>query len=206
LNVMARINQFSKEEKVDSLHIADNPRFAEAAGKLSRFNQEIASARHEINRINTEWYQEKQKAASTESAIDIADRLLNGSGSAAEGDGPAKLRDLERKVAVLQPGAFKQGEIVNRLRGELSAEAAKIVQDRHRKALVKILEAARALVDAANVERKIRVQLLDLGYEIPESILPSPRLAAGLILGDESFHDSAIATFVRQLQDLGIPS
>jgi hypothetical protein len=201
-------NQFLGEAKSDKIRpIGENAAYAEAREKLSRFNAEIAAARKEIDLINRRWYEAKQAAVSNESAIDAADRLLDGIASTADDDTPAKkLSDRERKLTVLRPAAIKQGEIVNRLRGELSVEAGRLVQAKHRKALASILAAARELVNAASTERMIRVQLLDAGYEIPESILPGPRLAAGLILGDESFHDSAIATFVRQLQDLGIPS
>jgi hypothetical protein len=200
MNLVARKNQFLGEAKSDKIRpIGENAAYAEASKKLSRFNSEIAAALKEIDCINRDWYQAKQAAVSNENAIHIADRLLAGSGSAAEGDVPAKLRDLQRKVAVMQPAARKQSEIVNRLRGEVSVEAARLVQDRHRKALAKVLTAARVLIAAGVEERKIRVELLDLGFEVPESILPAPRLAAPLILGDEAYHDSAIATFARQL-------
>jgi chromosome segregation ATPase len=203
LNLMPRRNQF--EAMADTLRpIGENAAYAEASEKLSRFNSELAATRKEIDLINTQWYRVKQKAASNESAIDAADRLLDGIASTADDDAPAKLNALERKLAVLRPASFRQAEIVARLRGELSADAARLVQDRHRLALAKILEAARVLVAAATNERKVRVSMLDLGYEIPESILPAPRLATPLILGDESFHNSAIATFARQLEELGV--
>jgi hypothetical protein len=207
MNMIPKMGQFTKKEKVDSLRpIGENSAYAEASAKLSRFNSEIAAARKEIDLVNRGWYEAKQAAVSNESAIDIADRMLDSGHLAADDDFPAKFRDLERKITVLRPGAFRQAELVNQIRGELSVDAARLVQTSHRAALVKILEAARALVAAAHAERSIRVSLLDAGYEIPESILPAPRLAAPLILGDEAYHDSAIATFARQLEELGLPS
>jgi hypothetical protein len=104
----------------------------------------------------------------------------------------------------MRPAIGKQQEILDRIRGELSIEAAKMVQAGHRKAMANILDAARALVAAATQERAIRGELLDNGFEVIESILPAPRLAAPLILGDESFPDSAISYFAQQLRELGI--
>jgi hypothetical protein len=111
---------------------------------------------------------------------------------------------IERRIEILRPAIGRQQETVDRIRGELSVEAAKTVQAKHRKALAGILEAARTLVAAATVERAIRGELLDLGFEVVESIVPAPRLATPLILGDENFHDSAIAHYRRQLEALGI--
>jgi hypothetical protein len=205
LNLMPRRNQF--EAMADTLRpIGENAAYAEASEKLSRFNSEIAAARKEIDLINTQWYRAKQKAASNESAIDAADRLLDGVPLAADGDVPAKLRDLEHKLAILRPAAMKQAELVDHIRGELSAEAGRLVQAKHQKALLKILEAARALVATANAERGIRVELLNHGFEALESITPAPWLSTPLILGQEDFYDSAISHFKRQLEDLGIAS
>jgi chromosome segregation ATPase len=203
---MARINQFSKEAKVDSLRpISENPRFAEAAEKLARFNQEIALARKEIDRVNRDWYSAKQNSTSSENAIAAADALLDGAPSDVS-DAPAKLHDLDRKLAILRAGAARQTELVDRIRGELSVEAGKVVQAQHRKALAKILEAARQLVEAAAAERAIRGLLLDHGFEVIESITPPPRFAAPLIIGDESWYDSPLSHFKRHLEELGIPT
>jgi hypothetical protein len=202
---MARINQFSKEAKVvDSLRpIAENPRFAEATEKLAKFQGELRGLREAVDRENAAWYA-KQSSSIDEDAIGRADRMLDGQNLADDRDTQTKLRELEKKIAILRPAIGKQQELVDRIRGELSLEAGRLVQDRHRKALVKILDAARALLSAANAERRVRRELLDLGYEVVESVVPAPRLATPLILGDESFYDSAIANFARQLKDLGI--
>jgi hypothetical protein len=119
-------------------------------------------------------------------------------------DTATKLRELERKTEVIRPAIARQREAVDLIRGELSVQAARLVKDRHRAALARIMEAARALIAAAAAERSIRGQLLDLGFEAPESILPAPRLAAALILGSEDLQDSAISHFRRQLEELGI--
>jgi hypothetical protein len=196
--------QFSKEPKVDSLRpIGDDRRYAEAHAKLAKFQDELRRLREAIDRENARWYAAQQPAGGGD-AIEIADRMIDGRTIPDDQDSPAKLAKLERKIEVLRLAIAKQSEIVDRLRGELSVEAARLVQVRHRKALVKILDAARALVAAANAERGIRAELLDLGFEVLDSILPAPRLAAPLILGDENFHDSAIAYFVRQLGELGL--
>jgi hypothetical protein len=60
------------------------------------------------------------------------------------------------------------------------------------------------LVAAANAERAIRGELLDLGFEALDTFTPAPQLATPLILGDESFYDSAIAHFARQLKAIGM--
>jgi hypothetical protein len=141
-----------------------------------------------------------------EDAIARADRMLDGQNLADDRDIQTKFRELEKKIAILRPAIGKQQEILNRIRGELSLEAGRLVQDRHRKALVKILEAARALVAAANAERSIRGELLDLGFEVIESITPPPRFAAPLAIGYESWCDSPLAHFKRHLEELGIPT
>jgi hypothetical protein len=137
-------------------------------------------------------------------AASVFKEVVNGQHLADDRDTQTKLRELEKKIGILRPAIGKQREIVDRIRGELSVEAARLVQDRHRAALAKLLGAARALVAAGTAERAIRGELLEQGYEIIDSIMPAPRLAAPLILGDESFHDSAIAYFKRQLRELGI--
>jgi hypothetical protein len=207
LNVVARINQFSKEAKVvDSPRpIAENPRFAEAQAKLAKFQGELRGLREAIDRENAAWYA-RQASSSNEDVIGRADRMLDGETLADDRDTATKLRELEKKIEILRPAIGKQRELLDSIRGELSVEAARLVQDRHRKALVKILDAARALVAVATVERAIRRELLDNGFEVIDSITPAPRLATPLILGDESFYDSAIAHFARQLDELGIPT
>jgi hypothetical protein len=197
------IMKFQREAKLDSLRpIADDRRFAEAAEKLARFQGELRGFREAIDRENARWYA-AQKPGDGD-AIETADRMLGGQALADDRDTQTKLRALEKKIEILRPAIAKQQEIVDRLRGELSVEAAKTVQAKHRKASASLLGAGRAMVAAANAERAIRGELLDLGFEVSESILPAPRLAAALILGDESYHDSAISTFARQLRELGI--
>jgi hypothetical protein len=205
---MARINQFSKEGKMDNLRrIADNPRFSEAQKKLSKFQDEIASHRKTIGELNAEFWQSQQKKQPSEDVIAAADQLFEPDGSTADmSDRGAKIRDLERRIEILQKASFKQGDLVEQIRGELSAEAARLVQTRHRAALARILETARALVAASAAERSIRGELIGAGFIILEQITPAPRLAAPLILGEENWRDSAISCFARQLRDLGIPS
>jgi hypothetical protein len=195
--------RFPREAKVDSLRpIAEDRRYAEAQAKLAKFQGELRGFREAIDRENARWYAAQQPGDGD--AIETADRMLGGQALADDCDTATKLRSLERKIEVLRPAIAKQQELVDRLRGELSIAAAETVQARHRKALANILEAARALVAAANAERAIRGELLDLGFELSDSVVPAPRLAAPLILGDESFHDSAISFYRRQLEDLGI--
>jgi hypothetical protein len=203
MNMIPKTGQFWKEAKVDSLRpIGENPKYSEAQEKLSKFGSEVAAIRKAIDAENAAWYA-RQSGASDENAIEVADQLLAGRDLDGR-DTPAKLRDLNERLAILRPAVYRQRELVDRIRGELSVEAGKVVQARHRKALAKILEAARQLVSVAAGERLIRGQLLDHGFEVVESITPPPQLATPLILGDESFHDSAISHFVRQLEDLGI--
>jgi hypothetical protein len=44
------------------------------------------------------------------------------------------------------------------------------------------------------------------GFEVIDSIAPAPRLAAPLILGDESFLDSPLCHYKLHLEELGIPT
>jgi hypothetical protein len=76
-------------------------------------------------------------------------------------DTATKLRELERKTEVIRPAIARQKEAVDLIRGELSAAAARLVRDRHRKALANILDAARALIAASAAERSIRAELLE---------------------------------------------
>jgi hypothetical protein len=203
VNMMAKIS-FLKDAKVDSPRpIGENPHFAAAAAKLAEYQSELRGFREAIDRENARWYAAQQPGGDGD-AIEIADRMLDGQNLAADQDTATKLAELEKKIRIIRPAIARQQEVVDRIRGELSVQAAKLVRDRHRKALANIMVAARALVAAANAERAIRGELLNLGFEAPESILPPPQLAAPLILGDESFHDSAISHFRRQLEGLGI--
>ena len=130
--------------------------------------------------------------------------MLGGENLADDRSTQTKLAALEEKIRIIRPAIAKQQEFVDRLRGELSVQAAKLVQDRHRKALVKILDAARGLVAAANAERAIRAELLNNGYEALDAFTPAPRLAAPLALGDENLCDSPLWHFAKQLRELGI--
>ena len=201
MNLMLRKETFPEQKELRP--IGEDRRYREAAEKLVKFQSELRELRAAIDRENASWYA-KQSGEVDEDAIGRADRMLGGQNLADDRDAATKLRELEKKIAIIRPAIGRQQELVNRIRGELSLEAGRLVQDRHRKALAKILDAARALVAAANAEREIRGQLLDNGFEVVESIVPPPRLAAPLILGDENFHDSAIAHFVRQLRELGV--
>jgi septal ring factor EnvC (AmiA/AmiB activator) len=122
VNVLARMNQFSKEAKDSLRPIGENPHFAAATEKLARFNQEIVLIRKEIDDVNRNWYSAKQNLTSSENAIAAADRLLDGAPSDVS-DAPAKLHDLDRKLAILRAGAARQAEVVTKLRGELSVQA-----------------------------------------------------------------------------------
>jgi chromosome segregation ATPase len=182
--------------------ISENPRFTEAQQKLARFQGEIAAARKAINEINDSWYR-AQQVAGGDDAIQAADQMIDG-GAADAGDARTQLPALIRKMEVLRPAAMRQNEVVDQIRGELSAEAGKIVQARHRTALAKILEAARHLAEVAAAERGIRGQLLELGYQPLDTFTPAPRFAIPFSMGDESWFDSPISYFRRQLQELGI--
>jgi hypothetical protein len=195
--------RFSKE--ADSLRpIGENRQYREAAEKLARFQGELRELRAANDQENAAWYAKQSGSIDDEDAIGRADRMLGGQNLADDRSTQTKLAALEEKIRILRPAIAKQQELVDQFRGELSVEAAKLVQDRHRKALAKILEAARALIAAANAERRIRGELLELGFEAIDSIVPPPRLAAPLVLGDEGFYDSPIAHFKRQLEELGI--
>jgi hypothetical protein len=205
VNVMAGTNQFSKEAKADLHPIAENSRFAEAAEKLAKYQGELRELRAAIDRKNAAWYG-KQQGSIDKDAIGLADRMLSGQNTADDRDSQTKIRALFKKLAIIQPAIIKQSELVNLIRAELSAEAGALVQSRHRKALAKILEAARQLVEAAAAERASRGELLDLGFEVIDTFTPAPRFAVPHILGDESWYDSLMSHFKRHLEELGIPT
>jgi transposase len=94
-----------------------------------------------------------------------------------------EFRDLNERLAILRPAVYRQRELVDHIRGTLSAVAGEVVQARHRKALARILDAARALVAAAAAERSIRAELLDNGFEAIDAFTPAPRLAAPYPVG-----------------------
>jgi hypothetical protein len=198
MNMVFKVSDLKRELRA----ISDDPRYIEPRGKLAKFEREIETVRKTIDALNAEWYS-RQSGTVSEDAIDVADRMLDGRNIDTR-DTPARLRDLSERLAVLRPAVCRQRELVDRLRGELSVEAGKIVQTRHRKALVKILEAARLLAEAGAAERAIRGELLDLGYQSLDAFMPAPRLAALHIMGDESWHDSPISHYRRQLEELEI--
>jgi hypothetical protein len=185
--------------------IGDHPRYAQAAEKLARFNREIASVRKSIDETNAGWYH-AQQPAKDDSAVAAADRMLDGRNDVDARDALVQLHDLNNRLGVLRAAASRQHEIVDQIRGELSVEAGKLVQARHRKALAKILEAARSLVQADAAERAIRGELLEHGYQALDTFTPAPRFAIPLSIGDESWFDSPISYFKRQLDELGIGS
>lgn len=203
MNLMPRKETFHGQKAEQLRPIGEDRRFAEAQTKLARFQNELHELRAAIDRENASWYA-RQAGPLDDDAVGRADRMLDGQNLADDRDTQTKRRELEKKIEIIWPAIVKQSELVDRLRGELSIAACQTLQDRHRKALANILEAARTLIAASAAERAVRAELLDRGFEVVESILPAPRLAAPLILGDERLQDSAISHFRRQLQGLGI--
>lgn len=200
---MALKLMISKAEKSDELRpIAENAEYVKAREKLASFQLEIESLHRRINELNARWY--RRQSAAPVDAIEVAETMLRGGENSDTRDEPVKIRDLQRRIDILKPAAFKAREKLDLIHGQLSFDAGKIVQARHRVALAQILEAARALVAASSAERAIRAELADNGYMPLEHVTPAPRLAAPLILGDESWHDSALSHFRRQLEELGI--
>jgi hypothetical protein len=192
-----------RKETLPLRSISEDRRYREAAEKLAKFQNELRELRKAIDRENASWYA-RQSSSVNEDAIDRADRMLDGQNLADDRSTQTKLAELEERVRIIRPAITKQQEIVGQIRGELSVAAAKLVRDRHRKALVEIRATAIALVAAGAAERRIRGELLDLGFEAIDALLPGPRLAAPLALGDENICDSPLWHYARQLEDLGI--
>jgi hypothetical protein len=191
VNVMAKIS-FLKDAKVDSPRpIAENRRFAEAQAKLAKFQGELSALREAVDRENASWYA-RQSSSIDEDAIGRADRMLDGQNLADDRSTQTKLAALEEKIRIIRPAIG------------LSAGAGRLVQDRHCKALLGILQAARHLAEAAAAERSIRRQLLDDGYEALDAFTPAPRFGIPLAMGDENICDSALWHYKKQLRELGI--
>jgi len=184
--------------------ISENPRYREAAEKLARFQNELRALRQAIDATNATWYA-KQARSADEDVIALADRMIDGQPLTADDrDTATKLRELERKTEVIRPAIARQKEAIDLIRGELSVDAGKMVQARHRKALAGIWDAARQLAAAAAAEREIRRQLLDDGYEALDAFTPAPRFGIPLAMGDENCCDTALWHYKRQLEGLGI--
>jgi hypothetical protein len=172
MSLMLRTNDLKQELRP----ISENPRFAEAQAKLARFHGELHGLREAIDRENASWYA-KQSSSISEDAILLADRMLDSQTLADDRDTATKLRELEKKIAIIRPAIARQQELVDRLRGELSVEAAKTVQAKHRKALANILEAARDLVAAANAVLVVKNILILASMLSTAAFLAAPATA-----------------------------
>ena len=119
-------------------------------------------------------------------------------------DGPAKVREAEARLSLVDPAIREAGRRVDLVRDKLSNEAAASLRTRHRKALADLYKAALVLGAAGQVERLIRGELIGAGYDWPEAVLPLPRFSIHMQIGDAGWADSPIATFRRQLEELQI--
>jgi hypothetical protein len=200
MNMLARMNQFSKDKALRP--ISENPRYREAAEKLAKFQSELRELRAAIDRENATWYA-KQSSSIDEDAVDRADKMLAGD-LADDRDTQTKLAALEEKIRIIRPAIARQQEVVNQIRGELSVAACRTLQDRHRKALLGILQAARQLAEAAAAERTIRAELLNNGSEALDAFVPAPKFGIPLAMGGEDLCSSPLWHYRRQLEDLEI--
>jgi hypothetical protein len=185
--------------------ISENAEYVGASDLLARLQGEISAVDRQINALNARWYRETAEgaAAGAVDSLAAAEGLLKGGKLDSRTD-LENLDELRRRRDVLSAGMRAQAAVVEKIKGQLSLEASRRVRDRHRDTLLRLLEATRDLVAAAAAERRIRGDLIELGYAPAESQLPAPRLAAALALGDENWIDSPISFFRRQLEKLGI--
>jgi hypothetical protein len=194
----------AKQQNDDEVRpISENAEFVDAAALLSRLQGEIVAVDRQIEALNARWYREQSANGRDADPLVTAQQLLDGGILDSRTD-VEKIDELRRRREVINAGMRRQAQVVEKIKGKLSFEASRRVRDRHRDALLSLLEATRDLVAAAAAERRIRGALIEAGYAPSESLLPAPRLAAALALGDESWVDSPISFFRRQLEEIGI--
>jgi hypothetical protein len=186
--------------------IGEDQRFAEAARALSDLNSEVAALQATVQKIQgATWLLRSQaeEGLSGPEALEQAQRWL--AGEAVDlADAPTKLREAQRRLAVLQPAAREQARRLELIRDEASATAGEHVKARHWTALLELLRAARLLQFASDAERAIRGELLENGYQVLDGCTPAPRFAIPLIMGMEHDANSAFGLFAQQLEELGI--
>lgn len=185
--------------------IVENAKFAAEADFLGRLAIEIAGLDQRIRAAQAAKFLESERAAGRaiggDAALEAARRLLDGE---TIGTDPEDIAALQRRRETLAEARTRQSEIVERLRGELSAQACTARRAVHRKAMADLLSAARALARAAAAEQAVRIELLNRGFVISETIMPAPALAAAVMIGNEGESTSPLATFKQQLASLGV--
>jgi hypothetical protein len=185
--------------------IIKHPAFATATQLLQTLSTEKAALHKTVVALQAAAYLRDQADAglSDSAALDQAQKLLAGEPLDVR-DGPALIREAQLRIGVIEPAVREQVRRIAKLRGELSVDAGRRVQARHRKTLLDLYGAARALAAAGQAELTIRAELLDAGYELNEVATACPRFAVHLQLADESWYDGPLAIFRRQLEELGI--
>ena len=183
--------------------ITENPAFAAASARVSEIRRRIAELDAEIRGLQAEEYYFGGTLGADAAEADRRAAHIIAGGEVDVENRPEKIARLERNKQTLVRGCGPRSEEMARIKSRLSAEACHAVRDRHEAALVEVLRAARVLAAAAGAEAAIRREVHDLGYEPYDHILPVPRFnfLSGL---DETWYDSALSYFRRQLVSLGI--
>lgn len=116
-------------------------------------------------------------------------------------------RDLEdafAEIDVVAKAVATQYEVVERIRGRLSYEAAAAKKPEHTAAILAVLRAAETLAETAAAERAIRLGLIESGFVSREDVLRPPACAAVLMLGSAGDVNSQLEQFRRGLTDRGV--
>ena len=116
-------------------------------------------------------------------------------------------RDIEEareELDVVAKAIAAQYEVVEKIRGRLSYEAAAAAKPQHSAAILAVLRAAETLAEAAAAERAIRLGLIESGFVSRDDILEPPACAAILMLGSVGDVNGGLEQFRHRLVARGV--
>jgi predicted nucleic acid-binding Zn-ribbon protein len=175
-----------------------------AAAQLDAFRTEAQRAERRIRDIQITRYAASEDGRDEREPVDAivaAQKLMAGDDAVLPTDLDREEVNLRRRLAVLSPAIRAQRERIEKIRDELSFQAALKLKRRHQASREAILEAARGLAATIEAERAVRLELLDAGLNAVDHVLPPSSLAAGVALGSEIDFDSQISRFRRLIEE-----
>jgi hypothetical protein len=179
--------------------LAENPELIPVQAKLAKLDAALADIRREKQSIQESSYLASRQGADDDA--DVALRILDGepvdTRTVAE-----QIRALESKADVLARGRAKVRQAADDIIARATFEANNAMKPAHHKALLELYATLRA---AGHAYQKMLMgyrELAEKGYTVRADVLPPP--AFDMRGFDESFFDSSINAFKRQLQTLKV--